>query len=85
MQERNERRAVVGTKFIIPCEVRASLQLLGNFDTGKLVLKTRNVERFGTTEHMLAPEAITEEWLKELARFILGQSRRIGSLLPEIA
>ena len=80
-QERNDRGSIVGTKFIIPCEVKASLQLLGNFDTGKLLLKTRNVEHFGTLEHVLSPEAITEESLKELSRFILGESRHIGQLL----
>lgn len=80
-QERNDRGSVVGTTFIIPCEVKASLQLVGNFATGKLMLKTRNVERFGTLEHVLSPEAITEESLNELSRFILGESERIGPLL----
>ena len=36
---------------------------------------------FGTLEHVLAPEAITEESLVELSRFMLGESRRIGPLL----
>jgi hypothetical protein len=84
-QERNDRGSIVGTKFIIPCEVKANLQLLGNFDTGKLLLKTRNVEHFGTLEHVLSPEAITEESLKELSRFILGESRALGPLLLKSA
>ena len=84
-QERNDRGAVVRTTFIIPCEVKASLQLVGNFDTGKLLLKTHNVEHFGTLEYVLSPEAITEESLNELSRFILGESRRIGPLLLQDA
>lgn len=80
-QERNDRGATVRTTFIIPCEVKASMQLVGNFDTGKLLLKTRNVGHFGTLEHVLSPEAITEESLNELSHFILGESRRIGPLL----
>ncbi len=80
-QERNDRGSAVRTTFVIPCEVKASLQLVGNFDTGKLLLKTRNVEHFGTVEHVLSPEAITKESLDELSRFILGESRRIGPLL----
>jgi hypothetical protein len=80
-RERNDRGSFVSTKFIIPCEVKASLQLVGNFETGKLLLKTRNVESFGTLEQVLSPEAITEESLKELSRFILGEARRIGPLL----
>ena len=80
-RERNDRGSFVSTKFIIPCEVKASLRLVGNFETGKLLLKTRNVESFGTLEHVLAPEAITEESLSELSRFILGETRRLGPLL----
>ena len=81
MQERNNRGVTTGTKFVIPCDVRAALQLVGNFDNGKLLLKMRNVEHFGTAEHVLAPEAITDESLDELTHFILGESKRIGPLL----
>jgi hypothetical protein len=80
-EDRNERGSVVRTTFVVPCEVKASLQLVGNFDTGKLLLRARNVERFGMLEHVLAPEAITEESLDELTGFILGESSRIGPLL----
>ena len=81
MQERNDRGALVATKFLIPCEVKASLQLLGNFETGKLILKLRNVEHFGTAEYVVSAEAVTKESLHELAQFILGEARQIGSLL----
>ena len=82
-QERNNRGALVGTKFVMPCEVRAALQLSGNFDTGKLMLKLRNVEHFGTAEYVLPAEAITKESLHELSQFILGETRQLGSLLPK--
>lgn len=80
-EERNERGSVVRTTFVLPCEVKASLLLVGNFDTGKLLLRAHNIERFGMLEHLLAPEAITEESLEELTGFILGESSRIGPLL----
>jgi hypothetical protein len=32
-------------------------------------------------EHVMAPEAITEQSLNELAQFILGESRHIGPLI----
>jgi len=79
--ERNERGTVVKTTFVVPCEVKANLQLLANFDSGRLLLKMRNVEHFGTVEHVLAPESVTDESLAELTRLILGESRRIGPLL----
>ena len=82
-RERNNRGVPVATKFVIPCEVKAALQLAGNFETGKLMLKLRNVEHFGTAEFMVSPEAIKKESLDELVQFILGETRRIGSLLPK--
>jgi CheY-like chemotaxis protein len=84
-RERNERGSVICTTFIIPCEVKGSLLLAGDFDSGKLLLKTRNIGHFGATEHVLTPEAITEEGLNELAHFILGESSRIGALLLKSA
>lgn len=80
-EERNERGLPVRASFVIPCEVNASLQLAGNFKTGKLLLRTHNIERFGLLEHVVAPEAITDESLDELTGFILGESTRIGPLL----
>jgi len=83
-REKNTRGAPVATKFVIPCEVNAVLQLTGNFDTGTLTLKLRNVEHFGTAEYVLSPEAVTKEALNELVQFILGGTKRIGSLLPKV-
>ena len=80
-QERNDRGALVGTKFVIPCEVKAVMQLVGNFETGKLLLKLRNVEHFGTAEYVVPAAAFTTESLRELAQFILGETRQIGSLV----
>ena len=81
LDSRNERGSVERTTFVFPCQVTASLQLVGNFDTGKLLLKARNVERFGMLEHVLAPEAITDESLEELSAFILGETSGLGPLL----
>jgi len=81
VESRNERGAIEQTTFVFPCQVTGSLQLVGNFDTGKLLLKARNVERFGLLEHVLAPEAIIDESLEELSAFILGETSRLGPLL----
>lgn len=80
-EERNERGFVVKTMFVLPCEVQARLKMIGNFDTGKLLLKTRNIERFGMMDQILDPEAISDESLDELAAFILGESMHLGPLL----
>ena len=75
------RGAIEGTKFIIPCEVKASLLLYIQLDLGKLLLRTINVSDFGTQNHILSPEAITEESLDELTAFILGEAREPGPSL----
>lgn len=75
------RGAVEGTKFIIPCEVKASLLLYSQLDLGKLLLRTINVSGFGTQNHILSPEAITEESLDELTAFILGEARDLAPSL----
>ena len=80
-EERNERGSLARTLFDFPCEVKASVVLEGNFTTGRIQLKTRNVERFGIFEHQLAPEAITEASLEEFTGFILSETHRIGPLL----
>ena len=82
-QERNNGGALVGTKFVIPCEVKASLQLAGNFESGQLALKLRNVQHFGTAEHVLLAEAFTKESLDELSQFILGETKQIGLLVQK--
>jgi hypothetical protein len=74
------RGAVEGTKFIIPCEVKASLLLYSQLELGKLMLRTINVSDFGTQNHILSPEAITEESLDELTAFILGETRELGPI-----
>ena len=76
--DRNRRGSTV---FEFPCEVKASVTLEGKFDTGRILLRTRNVERYGMLEHQLVPEAITQESLEEFTGFILGETHRIGPLL----
>lgn len=80
-ETRNNQGVVARTSFVVPCEIKATLQLAGNFKTGKLLLRSRNVERFGLLEHVVAPEAVTDESLDELTGFLLGESSRVGPLL----
>jgi len=77
----NKRGSLERTAFEFPCEVTASLLLLGQFDTGKLLLRARNVSGFGSMEQILAPRAVTEKSLDELAAFILGETGGLGPLL----
>lgn len=84
-EDRNERGQVERATFSFPCEIKAGLLLAGNYETGKLLLRTRNIERFGIMEYQLLPEAIHQEALDELARLILGENNRIGQLFQRTA
>lgn len=82
---RNERNQVERATFTFPCEIKAGLLLAGNYESGKLLLRTRNIERFGIMEYQLSPEAINQEALDELARLILGENNRIAQLFQRTA
>jgi hypothetical protein len=78
---RTESGAIARTTFGINFEVLCKLELEGNYDSYKLLLKMRNVERFGMMEHIIAPEAVTQESLEELTGFILCETNKVGPLL----
>ncbi|MGH8675483.1 MAG: PilZ domain-containing protein [Burkholderiales bacterium] len=77
----NARGAIQGSKFIFPCEVKASVLLYSELDIGKLLLRASNVSGFGALNQILSPDAINEESLDELTGFILGESKGPGPLL----
>lgn len=77
----NKKGSLERTTFEFPCQVTGNLLLQGQFDTGQLLLRTRNVSGFGSLEQMLAPAAVTEDSLDELAAFILGETGALGPLL----
>jgi hypothetical protein len=79
--DKTERGAIIKTTFGINFEVICKLEFEGNYDTYKLLLKTRNVERFGIMECVIAPEAVTQESLEELTGFILCETNKVGPLL----
>lgn len=80
----NSRGLVERSTFMFPCEIKASVLMQGNFETGRILLRTINVEHFGVVEHQLDPAAITSDALEEFAGFIIGEERQIGPLLLKI-
>jgi hypothetical protein len=79
-ESRNEKGVLDKTTFAFACRVRAWLVLEGDFKAGRIKLSTRNVERFGISEHEFEPDDVTETALDELTAFILGESPPIGRL-----
>lgn len=82
---RNERNQVEKATFVFSAEVKAGLLLAANYETGKLLLRTRNIERFGIMEYQLLPEAITQDALDQLAQLILGESNRFSQMFQRSA
>ena len=79
-EQRNAKGSLESTTFMFNCEIKASLTLEARYETGKLLLKARNVEHFGAFEHPVSPEAVTPQSLEELASVILGESSRLTLL-----
>jgi hypothetical protein len=73
-----ERGSVKHTTFSIDCDVSALLVFEGDFETGRIKLRLRDIERWGSSEYMLYPEAITEAALEEFAGATSGPSPRRG-------
>lgn len=80
-EARDERGFLKNTTFVFACEVLCFAAFEGDFANGTIRLRLRNVERFGTAEHRLVPEAITEESMEEFAGYILGETHKVGPLL----
>lgn len=57
------------------------LLLKVQFDSRKVLLRSRNVSGFGSFEQILAPDAITEDPLDALAAFIMCEKAALGPLL----
>jgi hypothetical protein len=79
-EKKNEKGGLVNTTFGFPCDVKGQVVLQGKFDTGKLLLKLRNVDHFGSAEYLVSPEAVTQEALEELTGHILGELPQITLL-----
>lgn len=73
-EKRNLKGFVERGRFTIQPEIKAGLIFQADFEKGSLLLRTRNVQRFGSAAYDVPAEAITEQTLEEVALLILGQS-----------
>lgn len=80
-EARNDRGAVKHTTFTIECDVPVLVVFEGDFQTGRIKMRLRDVERWGSSEYMLYPEAITEAALEEFAGVLLGETHKVGPLI----
>jgi hypothetical protein len=78
---RNERRYVERAEFEIQPKINVTARWKADFSQGKIILETRNLERFGSVPHVIAPELIDQQLLEEFGRLIIGQPNRFRNLL----
>ncbi len=75
-EKMNVRNVVERARFTFPCEIKAGFVLKANYEMNNLVLRTRNIDRFGMMEFKLQPEDIHQETLDELTKLFLGEKSR---------
>lgn len=82
---KNKRNMIERALFTVPCEIRAGFLIKANYQAGTVLLRTRNLDRFGAMEFALQPEDIKQETLDELARLMLGEESRFLKLFRRSA
>ncbi|MEW6165834.1 MAG: hypothetical protein AB1642_12305 [Pseudomonadota bacterium] len=77
MEEKlNARNQAERARFLIPCEIKAGFIIKADYEAGNLLLRTRNVERFGMMEFRLNAADLNQETLDELTKLFLGEQNR---------
>lgn len=86
LEERKNRRSQLeGGLFTIPCEIKAGFLIKADYAANDLVLRTRNIDRFGMMEFRLQAEDLTQATLDELAQMMLGQENQFLKLFRRSA
>jgi hypothetical protein len=86
MEEKlNARNQAERARFDIPCEIKAGFLIKADYEAGNLVLRTRNVERFGMMEFRLRVEDLNQETLDELTKLFLGEKSRFLTMFRRTA
>ncbi len=75
-ERRNKRSQIESGLFTIPCELKAGFLIKADYETNDLVLRTRNIDRFGMMEFRLQAGDLTQATLDELAQLMLGQENQ---------
>lgn len=70
---RNERRVIVNEVFKINCEIICGADIVGDYETGTIRFKLKNVEDFGPTVYTLEPDTVNDHTLEELAKLFMGK------------
>jgi hypothetical protein len=79
-EKQNARNQVERARFTFPCEIKAGFIIKADYEAGNLLLRTRNIERFGMMEFRLQAEELNQETLDELTKLFLGEKSRFQAM-----
>lgn len=84
-ERKNKRSQVESGLFTIPCEIKAGFLIKADYEANDLVLRTRNIDRFGMMEFRLQAGDLTQATLDELAQLMIGQESQFLKLFRRSA
>jgi hypothetical protein len=84
-EKHNARHQVERASFSFPCEIKAGFLIKADYEQGNLLLRSRNIDRFGMMEFHLQAEDLNQETLDELTKLFLGEKNRFLTLFRRSA
>lgn len=75
-EKQNARNQIERARFTFPCEIKAGFIIKADYAAGNLLLRTRNVDRFGMMEFRLQADDLNQATLDELTKLFLGEKNR---------
>ena len=79
-EKQNARNQVEFARFTFPCEIKAGIIIKADYVAGNLLLRTRNIDRFGMMEFRLQANDLNQETLDELTKLFLGEKSRFMAM-----
>lgn len=73
-ESKNDKGRVEKGRFTIRREVRAGLQLTADVPNAVIQMRTMNIQRLGTADYLVPPDALAHSVLDELAMLLMGES-----------
>ena len=77
---KNAQQQLEFAEFEIPAKLAVSARWRADFTNGKILLETRNLERFGNLNYVLRSEAVDQMLFDEFAKLILGEANTFREL-----
>jgi hypothetical protein len=84
-EKHNARHQIERAHFSFPCEIKAGFLIKADYEAGYLLLRTRNIDRFGMMEFRLQAADLNQETLDELTQLFLGEKNRFLTMFRRSA